>query len=104
MADKVVDTRHVAAVVIPTFPYAMITRGQKAYAGEIMKDDIQSAIASLDRTNQSDMAIEDLSRHETFDVVMGKTTDTTLGVKTLRYVPAYLLVPEDIDTTLAQMK
>ena len=96
MADKVVDTRHVAAVVIPTFPYAMITRGQKAHAGEIMKDDIQSAIASMGRTNMNDIAIEDLSHHETFDVILGKTSDTTLGVKSLRYVPAYLIVPEDI--------
>ena len=74
-----------------------------------MKGDIQSAIASMEKTTENELAIEDLTEPEAYDVFMGKITYKenslpALGVEELNYVSGYLLIPEDSSTTLTQME
>ena len=74
-----------------------------------MKDDVQSAIAAMEKDGNTGIAIDDLSHPETFDVVMAKVTDEgknnpALGVVELQWVESYLLIPQDVGTTIRQME
>ena len=107
MGNKI-EPKHVAAIVIPNFDYAITTRGQKARAGSILKDDIQSAIGAITATPNTAEAIEDLTEPESFDIIMTKVIQTDkqphFGVKQLEFTSSYLLVTDEVDRTLEQLR